>query len=282
MPTPAGRPASGCPHFSAGIPPQPGLTTEEANMNNKLPLILFAAAAFALPATTRAEADAASQLSAGFRVDHYVEPLFPSALRNKSITEGYAQVQLLVAADGSLLEVFVSAYSRPEFAEAVEIAIKNWKFRPAENPAALPVRFSLRINFRREGMLLVQGDFVETINHFLRTKEDLMEVATCKLRDLDAIPETTNIVVPEYPAELKKQNVNGAATVSFFIDENGTVHTVSVVEASRPEFGLAAINAVKQWSFAPPMHKGSPTRVLAVQDFDFTPAKAPANGKTTR
>ncbi len=248
-------------------------------MNNKLPLILFAAAAFALPAATRAEADVEKQLSASFRVDHYVEPLFPSALRNKSIIEGYAQVQFLIAADGSLLEVFVSAYSRPEFAEAVENAIKNWKFRPAADPAALPQRFSLRINFRREGMLLVQGDFVETINHFLHNKEDMLEVTTCKLRDLDAIPETTNLVVPEYPAELRKQNINGAATVSFFIDENGTVHTASVVEASRPEFGLAALNAVKQWSFAPPMHKGAPTRVLAVQDFNFTPSIAPSNGK---
>ena len=248
-------------------------------MNNKLPLILFAAAAFALPATTQAEPDANKLLSADFRVDHYVEPMFPSALRNKSIAEGYAQVQLLIAADGSLLEVFVSAYSRPEFAEAVENAIKNWKFRPAADSAALPQRLSLRINFRREGMLLVQGDFIETVNHFLRTKEDILEVTTSKLRDLDAIPETTNLVVPEYPAQLKQQGIDGAASVSFFIDENGTVHTASVVQASRPEFGLAALNAVKQWSFAPPMHKGAPTRVLAVQDFNFTPTKAPGNGK---
>lgn len=251
-------------------------------MNNKLTLILFAAAALALPATTQAASDVEKRLSADFRVDHYVEPPFPTTLRNKSITDGYAQVQILVAADGTLLEVFVSSYSRPEFAETAEGAIKNWKFRPAADPAALPQRFSLRINFHREGMIVVQGDFLETVNHFLRTKEDMLEVTTCKLRDLDAIPETTNIVVPEYPAELKKQNINGAASVSFFIDENGTVHTVAVVEATRPEFGVAAINAVKQWSFAPPMHKGTPTRVLAVQDFNFTPAKAPTNGKTTR
>ena len=251
-------------------------------MNNKLPLFLLAAAAFGLPAISQAEPTANKQLSTDFRVDHYVEPVFPSALRNKSISEGYAQVQLVVAADGTLLETFVSSFSRPEFAETVASAIKSWKFRPAADPAALPQRFSLRINFRREGLLVVQGDFVETVNHFLHNKDDVFEVTLCKLRDLDAIPETTNLVMPEYPAVLKKQNIKGTATVSFFIDEQGTVHVAAVADASHPEFGIAALDAVKQWSFAPPLHRGVPTRVLAVQDFNFSPVKSAGNGKTAR
>lgn len=248
-------------------------------MNNKLPVILFTAAALALPAIVQADQSVEKKLSNDARVDHYVEPAFPSALRNKSVVEGYVNVQLVVAADGTLLEVFVSSYSRPEFAESAEIAIKSWRFRPADNPAELPKRFGLRIDFRREGMLVVQGDFVETVNHFLKSTDNVFEVTTCKLRDLDAIPEVNNLVVPEYPAELKKKNIQGSATVSFFIDESGAVHAVAVAEASQPEFGLAALNAVKQWSFAPPMRKGSPTRVLAMQDFTFAPGKPSASGK---
>jgi TonB family protein len=249
-------------------------------MNYQLPFILLAAAVIAQPVVSQAQSSSPTKLLAEtFRVERYVEPGYPVQLRNKNIGEGYAQVQLLVAADGTLLETFISAYSRREFAESAERAISNWKFRPAADPSALPQRFNLRIDFRREGMLLVQGDFQETVDNFLGHKDLGSGVALSKLSELDATPEILNLVVPEYPAELKKQNITGSAAVSFFIDENGQVHTASVVSSSRQEFAAAALNAVKQWTFAPPMHKGNATRVFAVQEFTFTPSKSQADGK---
>ncbi len=244
---------------------------------------LLAAAAALLPAVTHANPTPPPKtIPEEFRVDHYAEPTFPTSLRNKSVSEGFAQVQLSIAADGTLLESFVSAYSRIEFAEAAEAALRTWTFHPAADPAALPLRLNLRINFRREGMLIIQGDFHETINAFLGHKELGQSVDVCKLRDLDTTPEPVNLVVPNYPAELKKQRIEGAAAVSFFIDEKGLVRVPSVSGATRPEFGAAALEAVKQWTFAPPTRKGEVTRVFAVQEFNFTPDKVPAETKATR
>ena len=243
--------------------------------------LLFILAAAPLAATTHAQTDHVPRaLGEELRIERYAEPIFPVQLRNKSINEGYVQVQLLVAADGSLLETFVSEYSREEFAASVEFAIRNWAFRPAADPNALPQRFNLRINFRSEGLLVVQGDVHETINAFFGRQNLGTGVSLCRLRELDSIPEPVNLVVPEYPADLKAQRVEGAAAVSFFIDETGKVHVAASAGSTRPEFAAAALAAVKQWTFAPPMRKGYPTRVFAIQEFGFTPEKGQVTAKT--
>ncbi len=242
--------------------------------------LLFLLAAAPLAATTHAQNTPPPRaLGAEMRIEHYVEPIFPVQLRNKSVFDGYVQIQLLVAADGTLLETFVSEYSRVEFAETTEAAIRNWRFRPAADPNALPQRFNLRINFRNEGLLVVQGDFHETVNAFFGRQNLGVGTSLCRLSELDAIPEPVNLVVPEYPADLKAQRVEGGALVSFFIDETGRVHVAANSGSTRPEFAAAALAAVKQWTFAPPMRKGYPTRVFAVQEFNFAPDKVPAAPK---
>lgn len=244
-------------------------------------LLLLAAAGLALPLASQAQsARVPQQLRDTFRVERYVEPIFPVALRNKSVSEGYAQVQLLVAGDGSVLEIFTSACSRPEFGEAAERALNDWKFGPAADPTSLPQRFNMRIDFRREGMLVVQGDFLETVNAFLGHTDPDTAVTVCKLRELDATPEITNMVVPLYPESLKKQKIEGAAAVSFYIDEEGRVHVPVVAGSTRPEFAIAALDAVKQWTFAPPLRRGVPTRVFAVQEFSFSPEPTAPRAKT--
>jgi TonB family protein len=250
-------------------------------MKTKLPFILLAIA-LSQPAISQAQSSNIPKvLNEALRVEHYVEPVFPLAFANKNVPEGYAQIQLLVAADGTLLETFASAYSRAEFVESAERAIRAWRFRPAADPASLPQRFNIRIDFRREGMLIVQGDPQEIVRNFLNTQDE-RAVAICKLRELDATPEVVNLVVPVYPAGLEKQKVDGFAAVSFFIDEEGVVHVVSSAEASRPEFAAAAVDAVKQWKFTPPQRRGSATRVFAMQEFTFSPSKPMAEGKGTK
>lgn len=240
--------------------------------------ILLATAALALITTAQASDAMPAELSKSIRLERYFEPIFPLQLRNTSVTEGYAQVQLLVAADGSLLETFISAYSHPEFCDSATQAIRGWVFRPVDASEAnkLPQRYNLRFNFRHEGMIIVSGDFQETVNAFLKTKRLDRSVSPCKLRDLDNIPEALNLIVPTYPTELKKQKVEGAVSVSFFIDEDGRVRVPNVDTSTRPEFATAALEAVSKWTFVPPQRKGQATRVLAVQDFNFRPEVAVA------
>lgn len=251
-------------------------------MNTYLTTLLLATAALALPASAQQTVPAPASLAKTIRLERYVEPLFPSKFRKSSITEGYAQAQLLVAPDGRIIECFVSAYSHPEFAAAVEHAVPGWAFRAAEpaESGALPQRFNVRFNFRLEGMVVIQGEFQETVKSFFGQKNPDTSVTLCKLRDLDTTPEPVNLVVPAYPEELKKLGVEGGAAVSFFIDEHGQVRVPSIAGSTRPEFAAAALQAVAKWTFAPPLRKGQPTRVFAVQEFAFSPGSATASVTT--
>lgn len=266
--------------FGRGISLPVGLIRTEANMKTKPTLLLLAAATILPSAIAQGTgSNIPKSLAENFRVEHYVEPGFPATFYNQGVKGGYAQIHLLVAADGTLLESFVSAYSHPEFAAAAEHAVGAWRFRPADNPASLPKRFTLRFEFERAGIILVQGNFHETVNDFLG-HHDNYEVALCKLRDLDSTPEVINLVVPAYPPELLKQGVTGHAAVSFFIDETGSVHAVAVGEATRPEFAKVVLDAVRQWAFTPPLQKGHPTRVFAVQEFSFSPGNGVTENTT--
>ena len=58
-------------------------------------------------------------------------------------------------------------------------------------------------------------------------------------------------IAPDYPAKLKSKNVDGNATIACRISVTGEVVEASVLEASAPEFGAAALAAAKQWYFVP-------------------------------
>jgi TonB family protein len=172
-----------------------------------------------------------------------------------------------------VVETYVSAYSHPDFAKSAEDAVASWKFRPDEDQAASPKRYAFRINFEREGLTVVQGDFFEITNNFFPHQRPKTEVVTARLKDLDAIPEPISFAVPSYPGELKSQRIEGATTVGFYIDEDGMVRVPAIVKSTRPEFATAVLAAIKQWKFAAPTSQGQPTSVHAVQRFIFTPGK---------
>jgi protein TonB len=59
-------------------------------------------------------------------------------------------------------------------------------------------------------------------------------------------------VEPQYPAEARRDGVNGFVEVEFTVDAAGKVASVSVVNAKPARtFESAAVRAVKQWEFPP-------------------------------
>ena len=60
--------------------------------------------------------------------------------------------------------------------------------------------------------------------------------------------------------------------MEFYIDETGHVRLPAVSRETNEadeELSAAAVTAVEQWQFEPPVSKGKPVFVLAHQDFDF-------------
>ena len=74
---------------------------------------------------------------------------------------------------------------------------------------------------------------------------------------------------PEYPRELLRKKVAGSASVRFDLDARGRVLDPVVVSASQPEFGEAALAAIKDWRFLPKVRNGRPVETKAEMPFNF-------------
>lgn len=75
-------------------------------------------------------------------------------------------------------------------------------------------------------------------------------------------PQAVHTVPPIYPAEARKNGVEGTATVKTVIDEKGEVLDPVIEKSSgHPGLDQAAIDAVSQWKFKPATLHGEPVAV---------------------
>ncbi len=75
---------------------------------------------------------------------------------------------------------------------------------------------------------------------------------------------------PVYP-EAVVARVKGRAVVSFRVDAHGNVLDPEVASATDPAFGLAAVDAIRQWRFVPRVRGGVPVESAAQLPFIFDP-----------
>jgi TonB family protein len=82
-------------------------------------------------------------------------------------------------------------------------------------------------------------------------------------------PKILKKVPPAYPAEAKKEKVEGAVTLQVKIDETGKVTDATVSKSPDERLSKAAIDAVKQWEFEPGKVEGKPVKVKATITVNF-------------
>ncbi len=112
--------------------------------------------------------------------------------------------------------------------------------------------------------LMPIGEMEATLNRMVRER----------IKDVrDAPPQPFLGPTPEYPRALFRARVAGSATLAFTIGPNGAITDASVKEASQPEFGEAALAAIREWRFLPKVQDGIPVETKATMPFDFTPPK---------
>ncbi len=66
---------------------------------------------------------------------------------------------------------------------------------------------------------------------------------------------------PAYPFEYRKQKITGGVWLSVTVGKAGTVTDCKTIQASHPEFGPAAEQAVRLWKFRPATLNGQPVEV---------------------
>ena len=83
-----------------------------------------------------------------------------------------------------------------------------------------------------------------------------------------ALPQRLVHAQPVYPAIAKAGHVQGVVEVSIIIDANGNVERAQIVK-SIPQLDKAALDAVKQWKYAPTIVSGAAVPVTMVVQVTF-------------
>ena len=71
-------------------------------------------------------------------------------------------------------------------------------------------------------------------------------------------PVVMRSVAPVHPPELRQQLTNGDAEVECLVGVDGKIREAKVSSATHPEFGAAALEAVRQWEFKAGESEGKP------------------------
>lgn len=82
------------------------------------------------------------------------------------------------------------------------------------------------------------------------------------------IPVTQS--APVYPIDLKFQGITGYAIVRFIVERDGSVSGVSVVRQKLPQFGKAALETVRKWTYEPATKFGTAVRMSLQVTLYFT------------
>jgi TonB family protein len=238
-----------------------------------------------LPVVLCAAAPAFSQFVAKEYVPmSFVEtenPVFPRSMTTLGLMRGYARISVQVDETGALTDYLAVAYSHPAFYEAAVSALKNWKYKPAMiHGFSRSATATLDFTFRAEGVVvsLTTNDIPEIIHY--RLTPNSQAYRACTLSELDRIPTPTKIVKPVYTEEQARRSHVPRVTVEFYIDEQGHVRQPAVArqaDEADEELCAAAVTAVEQWQFEPPVSRGRPVLVRVQQDFNFK--SAPSAGR---
>jgi TonB family protein len=85
------------------------------------------------------------------------------------------------------------------------------------------------------------------------------------------VPAILRRVEPVYTEEARAAGAAGAVVVELLIDRSGFVREATVVQPMGHGLSESAVDAVKQWQFAPSMQEGVPVEVAYEVAIDFKP-----------
>jgi TonB family protein len=207
----------------------------------------------------------------GLRVLERVDPVFPTEVTLLGITKGMVSCVVDIDSQGKVEDVLVTAYTHRSFARAVREAMPLWRFDPPKlNGARVASQTSLTFTIEAVGVVVSMDSGIYMRNHMEALFGLQWDYRTFNLRELDAIPVPQKTVVPSYPPAVAGRS-QGRVRVDFFIDETGAVRVpIAPLDASS-ELANAAVAAVRQWRFAPPLRNGHPVLAFVSQEFNFTP-----------
>ncbi len=200
-----------------------------------------------------------------------VKPQFPESVLSMGINNGFADVVFIVDERGHSRDFVVAAASHKEFGKSAMEAIKKWRFNPLlVEGKPQTSRVKVEVKFEYDGVSIAK--FPNLIDEAIMRsgRDSLLFDSISNLGQLDREPKLINRATPVYPESMKKAERSGFVIVDFFIDPSGNVKAPGIKMATNDEFAIAALAAVKEWKFEPPMKRGKPIYARVKQQFNFS------------
>jgi TonB family protein len=198
----------------------------------------------------------------------FVLPVYPYELLKKRV-RGKAKIGILLDDRGMVIGSKISSASQPELGFALQAAAERFEYEPALK-SSQPTQ--ALVGFEQEFKLDLTDLVSETDRRLLRLEEKHPE-QILKGAELDQKLKSTVTSPPRYPLSLADKGVPGQAVVDCLIDEHGEVHLPRIVSSTNPEFGYAAVQALRLWRFVPPVCKGKPGVTKVRIPFGFEPPR---------
>jgi TonB family protein len=194
-----------------------------------------------------------------------VDPSYPYE-RLLAKEEGNATVRFTLDVMGAVRSTELVEASHPDFGGALIAAVESWTFSP-EAAVEQNVR-----EYRHDFTLSTAPYAARRLMEDVRQGKEASSAAA----GLDARPKALAGPPLAYPTALFAQQISGTAKVEFIIDRVGLAQIPHLLEASKPEFGWAAVTLVNGMRFAPLTRGGKTTELRVVMPISFAPPKKEA------
>ena len=205
--------------------------------------------------------------------DPFLKVQFPGEAVHEGVATGRATVGVFVDAAGQPKDFLLIRCTKPYFGTALLEEAKRRIFTPKQlKGAAIPSAFVFSYAFEPPAGMNAISNFEAAS----RRSEDIQGGAQYVYRprnetELDGgklVP--TQVALPVLPRALvPKDGKPVRALVSFYVDEQGRVRLPNVESSLPPQFVTAAVAAVQQWAFKPPLLKGQPVLVRTMRALTF-------------
>lgn len=157
------------------------------------------------------------------------------------------------------------------FTEAAAASVRQWRYDP---PVDAPLQFYVLATFKPgQAAAMSQSDSPRGAGPAVRAARPLDTSAVpgqpVRVGGNIRAPMQTRKVNPAYPAIAQSARVQGVVILEALIDEQGRVADARVLR-SIPLLDQAAIDAVRQWEYAPTLLNGVAVPVIMTVTVQFT------------
>jgi len=185
-------------------------------------------------------------------------PRFPPELVGIKAGDGEVVMVVTIDSDGAVEDSVALEATNEAFARAAATAVQDWKFTPG-TAATWPRREVLQFSFKRSGVVTTLSHAEGAKEQFAGTSIPLLR--TVPLAQLDQEPRRITSIMPNVPKALLERRSNEPLAINFVIDRDGAVRVPVIAVGDDPALAQAALAAVKQWRYSPPLQKGEPVAV---------------------